>query len=188
MKGPAGSAAEGDCVSTSTTGDCAVTAASVATMVPVASTSTTNGSFAEPAFCFTAGAPTSAASSASISRDTFPGVWLSLPPSGAEVESTSTCASAPAVASSVLAAAFDRFASGTSSRGSSSATLEGATGESTAVSPETWLAERFRFAFTLNKHSTSKYRFHHDGSRLEEKESENTHLATGSLRPKRLIA
>src|SRR3954447_19394314 len=158
-------------------------------MVPVASsTSTTTGSLVEPAFCFTEEAPTSAASSASTSRDTFSGVWLSLQPSGAGVESTSTCASAPAVASLVLAAAFDRFASGTSSRGSSSATLEGATGESTAISPETWLAERFRFAFTLNKHSRSKYKIHHNGSRLEGKERENTYLATGSLQPKRLMA
>src|SRR3954452_16345958 len=134
-------------------------------MVPVASsTSTTTGSFVEPAFRFTAQAPTSAASSASISRDTFPGVWLSLPPSGAGVESTSTCASAPAVASSVLATAFDRFGSGTSARSSPSPALEGATGESTAVSPEAWLAERFRFAFTLNKCKRNKNRGYHDNA------------------------
>src|SRR3954447_22083120 len=139
-------------------------------MVPVASsTSTTTGSLVEPAFCFTEEAPTSAASSASISRDTFPGVWLSLPPSGAGVESTSTCASAPAVASSVLATALDRLASGTSSRGSPSPTLEGATGESTAVSPEAWLTERFRFAFTLNKYKSNKYGGHRNSNRLEGK-------------------
>src|SRR4051812_45254564 len=152
-------------------------------MVPVASsTSTTTGSLVEPAFCFTAEASTPAASSASISRDTFPEVWLSLPPSGAGVESTSTCASAPVVASSVLAAALVRFASGTSSRGSPSPNLEGATGKSTAVSPETWLAERFCFAFTLNKYKRSKYRGYHNSIRLERKGKKETHLATGSLR------
>src|SRR3954453_18240164 len=149
--------------------------------MPVASTSTTTGSLVEPAFFFTAEAPTPAASSALISRDTFPGVWLSLPPSGAGVESTSTCASAPAVASSVLAAAFDRFASGTSSRGSSSTTFEGATGESTAVSPETWLAERFHFAFTLNMHIRSKYENQHDCIRLEDKGRERYLLGDGKF-------
>src|SRR3954453_8588891 len=141
--------------------------------MPVASTSTTTGSLVEPAFFFTAEAPTPAASSASISRDTFPGVWLSLPPSGAGVESASTCASAPAVASLVLVSALDRFGSGTSARGPPSPVLEGATGESTAVSPEAWLAERLHFAFTLNKWKRHKNGDDHDGALGSTKKDRN---------------